>query len=378
MDLIRIDLPAAAPGTARHLVLRRFGTAGARPKAYLQAALHADELPGTLVLHHLTRLLAEAEAVGRVRGEIVLVPVANPIGLAQRLIQAHLGRFDLNRMTNFNRDWPDLAPALAERLADRLGADPMANVALIRAELAALAAALPAVDENDVLRKTLFGHALDADLVLDLHCDLEAVTHLYLGTPLWPEAADLAAATGAEAVLLAETSGGNPFDEAFSAPWWQLARRFPERPVPLACLAATIEYRGLRDVEDGPAAEDAVGLLRFLVGRGLVADDSGPAPVPPLRCGATPLAGTAMVPAPASGLVLFDVAPGDEVRAGGRLARILDPMGPHDVPPVEVHAPTAGRVFARFLRGFIRAGDVVAKIAGAEPLAGRSGRLLPM
>lgn len=376
MDVTRIDLPAPAPGTARHLVVQRFGAAGARPKAYLQAALHADELPGVLVLHHLARLLAEAEAAGRVLGEVVLVPLANPIGLAQRLIQSHPGRFDLNRMTNFNRDWPDFLPALTERLGDRLGSDGPANVALIRRELAAQAADLPALDENDALRRTLYGLALDADLVLDLHCDLEAVTHLYLGTPLWPGAADLAAAIGAEAVLLAETSGGNPFDEAFSAPWWQLARTFPDRPIPQACLAATIEYRGLRDVEDRVAAADAAALLDLLVRRGLVAGEAGP--LPALRCAATPLDGTAMVPAPASGLVLFDVAPGDEVAEGARLARIVDPLAGHAAAAIEVHAPTAGRVFARFLRGFIRAGDVLAKIAGAEAIAGRSGRLLPM
>lgn len=376
MDVTRIDLPAPAPGTARHLVVQRFGAAGARPKAYLQAALHADELPGVLVLHHLARLLAEAEAAGRVLGEVVLVPLANPIGLAQRLIQSHPGRFDLNRMTNFNRDWPDFLPALTERLGDRLGSDGPANVALIRRELAAQAADLPALDENDALRRTLYGLALDADLVLDLHCDLEAVTHLYLGTPLWPGAADLAAAIGAEAVLLAETSGGNPFDEAFSAPWWQLARTFPDRPIPQACLAATIEYRGLRDVEDRVAAADAAALLDLLVRRGLVAGEAGP--LPALRCAATPLDGTAMVPAPASGLVLFDVAPGDDVAEGARLARIVDPLAGHAAAAIEVHAPTAGRVFARFLRGFIRAGDVLAKIAGAEAIAGRSGRLLPM
>lgn len=376
LDLMRIDLPAAAPGTSRHLIVQRFGARGARPKAYLQAALHADELPGILVLRHLARLLAEAEMGGRVRGEVVLVPMANPIGMAQTIVQSHLGRFDLARMTNFNRDWPDLAPALTRRLTGRLGPDAATNVALIRGEMAALVAELPATGENQALRRHLLELAVDADLVLDLHCDLEAVNHLYLGTPLWPDAADLAAEIRAEAVLLAEASGGHPFDEAFSAPWWQVARAFPDHPIPNACLAATLEYRGLRDVDDAQAAEDATGLLRFLTGRGVLAGE--PAALPPLRCDATPLEGAAMVEAPASGLVLYDAAPGDEVRAGDRLARIVDPLAALDAPAAEIHAPTSGRVFARALRGFVRAGDVAVKIAGAEPLAGRAGKLLPM
>ena len=41
---------------ARASTVLRFGTPGARPKAYLQAGLHADELPGMLVLHKLARL----------------------------------------------------------------------------------------------------------------------------------------------------------------------------------------------------------------------------------------------------------------------------------------------------------------------------------
>ena len=40
----RIPLLAPAPGTARTLVAHRYGEVGARPKAYLQAALHADEV----------------------------------------------------------------------------------------------------------------------------------------------------------------------------------------------------------------------------------------------------------------------------------------------------------------------------------------------
>lgn len=376
MDLMRIDLPAAAPGTVRHLVAQRFGAKGARPKACLQAALHADELPGILVLRQLARLLADAEAHGRLRGEVVLVPLANPIGMAQTIVHSHLGRFDLARMTNFNRDWPDFAPALIERLAGRLGQDAAANVALVRSDMAALVAALPMTGENQALRRHLLGLAVDADIVLDLHCDLEAVTHLYLGTPLWPDAADLAAEMGAEAVLLAETSGGNPFDEALSAPWWQVACAFSDHPIPHACLSGTLEYRGLRDVDDVLAAEDAAGILRFLTRRGVL--DGDPGPLPPLRCEATPLDGAAMVEAPASGLVLFDAAPGDEVSAGDRLARIVDPLTTLDADAIPVHAPTSGRLFARALRGFVRAGDVVVKIAGAKPLAGRTGKLLPM
>ncbi len=308
MRVRTIDLPAPAPGTWHSLRVQAFGEPGARPKAYLQAGLHGDELPGIMALTMLRPLLEEAETRGAIAGEIVLVPVANPIGLGQSIMGSHTGRYDLDLMTNFNRGWPDLAETVAAQVGSELGADAGRNVALVRGALRHAVAALPAHGGNGVLRKTLLLEAIDADIVLDLHCDLEAVTHLYLGTPLWPDARDLAADIGAEATLLAEQSGGNPFDEAFSAPWWTLARRFPDHPIPLACLSATVEYRGLADVSERQGQEDAEALLRFLARRGVLRDDPGP--LPPLPADATPLEGVAMLRAPQAGLLSFEVEPG--------------------------------------------------------------------
>src|SRR5476651_2175621 len=90
----RIDLGAPSLGSTRHLTVHRYGKPGARPKAYLQASLHADEIPPMLVQHHLIRLLDEADKAGAIRGEIVVVPVANPIGSGQVLISTLSGRHD--------------------------------------------------------------------------------------------------------------------------------------------------------------------------------------------------------------------------------------------------------------------------------------------
>jgi predicted deacylase len=56
------DLDAAYTGTSRRLRVFRYGARGARPKAYLQGALHAGEMTGVVAIHHL-RLLLEAEAL---------------------------------------------------------------------------------------------------------------------------------------------------------------------------------------------------------------------------------------------------------------------------------------------------------------------------
>ena len=57
-------IEADAPGTTAQLTLFRIGPAEAEQKVYLQAALHADEQPGIMALHHLLPMLETADARG--------------------------------------------------------------------------------------------------------------------------------------------------------------------------------------------------------------------------------------------------------------------------------------------------------------------------
>src|ERR1043166_8942728 len=118
-----VDLGSPSLGNTRQLVVHRYGKAGSRPKAYLQASLHADEIPPMLVQHHLIRLLDEADQAGLIEGEILIVPVANPIGVGQVVNDVLSGRYELGGGGNFNRNWPDLSHGLADQVRGRLGAD---------------------------------------------------------------------------------------------------------------------------------------------------------------------------------------------------------------------------------------------------------------
>ena len=327
-----VALPAMSPGTTYQLTIHRFGNPGARPKAYFQAALHADETPGLLVGHHLLRALIDADAEGRIVGEIVLVPVANPIGLSQNLEGYHVGRLNLDGGGNFNRGFPDLASLVEDDVAEKLGAEAEANVSAIRTALKSAVDGLDATTAHQALRRTLLAEAVDADIVLDLHCDLEALMHIYLGTPLWPDAADLCAELGLRAVLLADDSGGGPFDEACGNPWWRLAEKFPDYPIPPACLAGTVEYRGQAEVSDALALADAEALVRFLTRRGVIEGDA-PA-IPNALCDGTPLEGTEIVYAPCAGVAAYAVELGDIVAKGDLIAEIVDPSA---------HAPASAR-----------------------------------
>lgn len=366
-----IDLPVTSTGSRRSLKVIRYGEPGARPKAYLQSSLHADEPPGMLVLHHLDRMLHEADRSGRISGEIVLVPVANPVGLGQYLHGQLSGRFALGNGVNFNRGYPDIAETVGGRVQGKLTPDAGHNVALIREQMLAAVDEARADDEVACMRKTLLSLAVDADICLDLHCDAEAPLHIYLGTPLWPDARDLAAQLGSRATLLAEVSGGNPFDEAVGGPWWALAARFPDHPVPAACLSATVELRGERDVASDLAAQDADNLLRFLMRRGLVLGDPGP--VPDLLAPATPLDGVDPVTAPCAGVVVYRMKPGDRVAAGDVVAEIIDPWSePRDEGATPVHAATSGTMFSRRSDRFARPGQILCRIAGEKPLSNRA------
>lgn len=372
MQTVHHTLLPSTPGTTHDLVSLHFGTPGSGPKAFIQGSLHADEVPGMLVAHHLRERLASAEAEGRLRGEVVLVPAANPLGVGQWVLRGYQGRFHLGTGDNFNRGYADLAEAVAQALQGRLSADAQANAALVRTALRDAAAALPAAGALQSLRKTLYTLAVDAEVVLDLHCDGEGLLHLYTTPACWPQAEPLARCLGAGAVLLAEHSGGDPFDEACSMVWAHLARRFgAATPIPQGCMAVTVELRGEADVTHALAAQDAAAIEQFLVLRGIVAG-AGPAlELPPLQCEATPLAGSMPLIAPHGGMVVFVRAPGERVRAGDTIADLIDPFTGALTP---LKTPVDGLFFARENRRFAVAGMSVGKVAGRE--ARREGSLL--
>lgn len=365
------------PGSPYRLTVLRFGAPGGQErsdrgiepgtgrKAYLQAGLHADEFPGMLVLRILAGHLAEAEARGGVHGEILLVPQANPIGLAQTETSLLCGRLDSGTGENFNRNYADLSD-----LGDlSLGPDAASNIATIRAAMSAKLAATQPDSAVEHLRHRLLTLAHDADLVLDLHADNEAEPHMYVGPALWPAAEDIAAAIDARAVLLSELSGGYPFDEACSGPWWALAADHPDVPIPPACLAATLELGSNDDVDPERAADQAIALLRMLQGRGFV-DGSGGRPR--LSCRATALTAMSQLRSPVTGLVAYRRRLGDWVHKGDLVATVIDPLGEE----TDLLAETDGRLFARHSQPYAWPGRVIGKIAGEIPLESRTGNLL--
>nr|WP_295081122.1 succinylglutamate desuccinylase/aspartoacylase family protein [uncultured Roseateles sp.] len=362
-------LISPAPGTQRELISLHYGQTGGQ-KAYIQASLHADELPGMLVAYHLRKKLDALQAAGRISGEVILVPMANPIGLSQHLLYMHMGRFETQTGENFNRHYPEQTAAVAAAVEAELSADPAHNVKVIRRELKKAVDASPAHTELQSLRRTLMSLSCDADIVLDLHCDAQAVMHLYTETPCWPECDALARFLRSHLTLLAQDSGDNPFDEACSQIWWKLKAKFGERfAIPQACLSVTVELRGAVDVKHELAEQDAQHIIDFLAYRGLI---NGEAPALPEAIGdARPLAGSMPIQSTSTGVLSFLREVGETVQAGDVLAHVICPIS---ATVTELKSPVDGLFFARDFLRFATAGMNVAKVAGKE--ATRTGKLL--
>ncbi len=288
----------------------------------MQGAIHSQEIPGMVVLDRLIPLLAAAENEDRLNGEVTLVPLANPIGLAQGVFGYTLGRFDLNTRVNFNRSFPTEA-------ADRLKGKPAA----------------------ERLKATLLEIAEKADVVLDLHCDDEGPVYLYVSERQLDEGRRLAHAMQASVILT--DSGDDPisFDLAVGDRWRKEKRDGDER------FAATIELRGMMDVTPAFAEQDANGLYRYLVDIGMVSDDL------PAISPADPIIGDVdaahLIPTPVPGALLYDVEIGEWVEEGQRLVTVLSEAGTEGY---EMRSPFDGQVMTRRDVRFARRGDDVIKV----------------
>lgn len=362
-------LLSPAIGTHRELVSFHFGAARSREKIYIQASLHADETPAMLTTLLLKRRLLELERQGALNAEVVLVPVANPVGLAQYVLGQFVGRFDLASGKNFNRHFFQF-PKLVAQAREALGPNPAENVRIIRRLIAEELAAHKPLSEFESLQLSLLKLSFDADVVIDLHCSLEAAMHLYTSEAAWPQFEPLARYLGAQASLLATNSGGEAFDETHSLLWWRLQQEMPaDKPVPNGAIAVTVECRGQRDVSYEAAQHDADAILDYLAWRKAVALEAKP--LPPLPTAATPLAGSEQFYAPVSGILVHRAKIGDKISVGQPLFDIVDPLTDETT---TLTSNTEGVFYMRRAIRFVTAGAPLGRVTGARPF--RTGVLL--
>jgi hypothetical protein len=374
-ELHRTALSGDTPGYSTELYWYTAGPANAQIRVHLQAALHADEQPGTMALHHLLPRLRDADAAGQLRAHFTVFPSVNPLGLANRSLRHHIGRYDVETGINYNRRWPDLYPLVADIVTGQLGADPQANIAILRQ------AALDWIDGQagataiQQLRLLILRSAAMADIVLDLHCDDESLMHIFTSPELMPGLQDLADWMGVAATLTAEDSGGGSFDEVLPSLYRKARIANPDCPIPNGAETATLEYRGRADSFDEFGRTDADGLFNFFAGRGLITVQPATAPQP--APGPTPFEATEVLRVPAPGLLAYRVRLGERVSKGQPIADLIAMDGSQAfLARTSILAGTDGFVLSRLTAKYVRRGTSIAEIVGDKPLPSRSGGYL--
>ena len=374
-EQVRIDLVGDGPGRHTELNYYRVGPEDAKKKVYLQAAIHADEQPGILVLHHLLELLRAADEGGLLKARFVLFPMVNPLGMGDIEFHKHQGRYYRGTGVNYNRAWPELYPAITEELLAQLGDDADANVERVRDALRAWVAELPRSNAIDEWRHALYTEACDADYVFDLHCDDDSLLHIFSTPQMHDDIHQLAHWTGAAATMLAEDSGGGSYDEIWPAVWLRLAREQPGKPIPLPVLTCTLEYRGQLDTFDHFNRADAENLYGYFHEQGLIEGNSmgqkTQAPAP------TDLRATEHLRAPQAGLLVYCVELGDRVEKGDKVADLLQLDGDGAfVERIPVRAGTSGLILSRMMTKYVWRNANISKIVGTEILEHRDNYLL--
>lgn len=354
----RIPLPGLYPGVAHELTVFQFGTSDRGRSLYLQAGLHADEHPGLLVLQHLLERLKELDDRDGIDGLITIVPFANPIGMSQRVFDSVLGRFDLGNGENFNRNFPSFDALVSQQI----GAGIERSAADWKACFVSHLDSLNPTTPTATMKWHLTRLAVQHDIVLDLHCDIDCVSHLYASHAQADQAVRLAGALRVPVVLLEpDGAGGQAFDNVYSSAWRQLelngAIASGQRG-----FSATVELRGKADIDDRLAKADAAGLLEFMAQEGIV-DERALArrDAHPTLTRTYPLAAASHVPCPVAGLVVYKKAPGDTVSEGEVIAEVVHLDGIGERTPV--HSDCAGTLVIRQAPGLVRPGQRLALIA---------------
>lgn len=354
MKIERIEIDASSLGTVRTLDVYRFGAPGARPKVYVQAAIHADEQPASLVASFLIRQLEQLEAAGRIKGEIVVTPVANPIGLGQVTLGRHEGRCDIRTGSNFNREFPDLAPAIAERLRSTDASDASLVSRVRELAMERLGEWRP-YGELSALRKAMMLLAIDSDLVIDLHTGHgRGVLHMFISQRDWPALMELAEDLACDAVYWhAPFPRNSTFTASVGALWARLGELRPDLRIPQGCQALVLECRGQDEYDPATSERDAANLIKHLARRGVVVHEvPASGGVAPRFCGSVDCIEIGYAPTP--GTLFFSREVGEEVREGETICTIVNATRPLASEfMVEVRARSSGILLTRLADGQI-------------------------
>lgn len=288
------------------------------PKVYIQAGMHGGELQGSLVAIKLLDYLKD----NLQKGEVIIVPQANPYGRNQKMTDATVGRFDMVNGDNFNRMYweSDISTDtfLEENTFDNYEAAYLQFKHLLKERIHQKLSPTPWGNKfTHELAWNLQLLATDADIVLDFHTG-PCATH-YIYTPSY--CAESALSFNFPSYLVFNNDFAGALDEASSCPVWDLAnsweKKTGEKVYPIK-EAFTIEFQSQDRICGEEADRELENVLHYLASKELVPTPS----IEKVEQHTGHIDDFKTLFAPKSGLVDYKVKPGDMVREGEVLVEI--------------------------------------------------------
>ncbi|TKB48186.1 succinylglutamate desuccinylase/aspartoacylase family protein [Ferrimonas sediminicola] len=349
-----------ATGTDITVPVIRFQGQGRGPRTYIQANVHGAEVQGNGVIHHLVQLFKTHPPFG----DVVLVPMANPLGINQKSGEFTLGRFDPVSGENWNRQY-HFDPALVQQLArDMADASEQELAQALRQGIARqiedkLASPF-GVKSGQHLALRLQKMALEADIVLDLHTGPISARHLYV-----PEyARERAHLFNIPLNILIPSDFAGAMDEASFSPWWQLSEALAKqgRAFPVMVDAFTLELGSQEYLNVEDAYRDALGIVRYLQHRGALPKFD--VPLPEMTQYACYLDDYRAVYSPCGGQIEYLATLGQPLAPGEPLARVwhFDALMTGDRESRELTLPEAVIPVLHFASASVRQGTELFKV----------------
>lgn len=292
------------------------------PTIYIQSSIHGAEVQGNVVIYHLLQWLKS----NSINGEIILVPNCNPVGTNIKAGEYTLGRFDPVNGTNWNRGYfydKDQVLRFVETLTKEDSIEDIKKRfrAQIDAAISNKLAQKWGLGLAQQLNLKLQKIAVQADYVLDLHNGPVSTRHVYI-----PEyAKDAASAFSIPHCIFIPNTFAGALDEACFCPWWTLQDALHDKfgtEYDFNVQAFTLEMGSQEVIDFAEGEKDANSILAYLATKNVL-HSSLYAPAKMQRIGVS-LSNYKTLYTDFGGMVEYCVMPGQRVKSGEVMARILN------------------------------------------------------
>ncbi|MDJ0509206.1 MAG: succinylglutamate desuccinylase/aspartoacylase family protein [Crocosphaera sp.] len=274
-----LNLFKLASGDEFSLQLYQFVGQKRVKKVYIQSNLHGSEIVGNAVISQLIDSLSNLKK-GQLDGEILLLPVCNPLGTNQRNHFFSSGRYNSYDGKDWNRifwDYEKFCRDLDRFIEDNLKFDSLTiQENFLQKQKAAFQQQLEKINCPssaplfEQYRYQLQSLSMDANYVIDIHSSSNKCIDYLFCFP--GEQQKSAKYFNINYGVLMDTYDGDAFDEAFMKPWLALEKRFETmgRKIKVDRESWTLELGSGMEMQPQSVAIGVAGIKNYLVNKGVL------------------------------------------------------------------------------------------------------------